>query len=53
MEDHILLNINSSMAQFFNSLETLMLGVMVGVLISAVAYWIVSSRGHKKELTAD
>ena len=51
MEDHILLNIDAYMAQFVTSLETLIIGALIGILISGIAYLAMSVTGRKKGMT--
>lgn len=49
MEDHILLHIDPYMAQFVTSLETLIIGALIGILVSVMAFLATSEQGTKKE----
>lgn len=51
MEDHILLNIDANIAQFVGTFETLIIGALIGILISAIAYLAISVTGRSKGMT--
>ena len=51
MEDHVLLNLDAYMARFVTSIEALIMGALIGIMVSGFAYLVMSVTRRKKGMT--